>query len=129
MQVLRLWSVRHASALKRVYDVGARLALHLRRPLQWLGAHRLERLLRPLERATKQLFVDCKMCGQCVLSSTGMACPTNCGKRMRNGPCGGVSSAGMCEIEPTMRCVWVEATTGRKQIAGGTIIPNGTVLP
>jgi 5,10-methylenetetrahydrofolate reductase len=116
MQVLRLWSVRHASALKRVYDVGARLALHLRRPLQWLGAHRMERLLRPLERATKQLLVDCKMCGQCVLSSTGMACPTNCAKQMRNGPCGGVRADGSCEVDPTMHCVWIEATDGMKRI-------------
>src|SRR5664279_2404977 len=116
MQVLRLWSVRHASALKRVYDVGARLALHLRRPLQWLGAHRMERLLRPLERATKQLLVDCKMCGQCVLHSTGMACPTNCAKQMRNGPCGGVRADGTCEVNPAMRCVWVEAIDGGKRI-------------
>jgi len=116
MQVLRLWSVRHASALKRVYDVGARLALHLRRPLKWLGAHRMERLLRPLERATKQLLVDCKMCGQCVLSSTGMACPTNCAKQMRNGPCGGVRADGSCEVDPTMHCVWIEATEGMKRI-------------
>ena len=100
MKALRHWSVRHASALKRVYDAGARLALHLRRPLQWLGAHRMERVLRPLERATKQLLVDCKMCGQCVLSSTGMACPTNCAKQMRNGPCGGVRADGTCEVDP-----------------------------
>ena len=50
MKALRHWSVRHASALKRVYDAGARLALHLRRPLRWLGTHRMERVLRPLER-------------------------------------------------------------------------------
>ena len=112
MKALRHWSVRHASALKRVYDAGARLAPHLRRPFQWLGAHRLERLLRPLERATKQMLFDCKMCGQCVLSSTGMACPTNCAKQMRNGPCGGVRADGTCEVDPAMRCVWIEATDG-----------------
>src|SRR5450631_3540361 len=116
MMALRHWSVRHASGLKRVYDAGARLALHLRRPLQWLGAHRMERFLRPLERATKQLLVDCKMCGQCVLSSTGMACPTNCAKQMRNGPCGGVRADGSCEVDPAMRCVWIEATDGMKRI-------------
>ena len=117
MKALRHWSVRHASALKRVYDAGARLAPHLRRPFQWLGAHRLERLLRPLERATKQMLFDCKMCGQCVLSSTGMACPTNCAKQMRNGPCGGVRANGTCEVDPAMRCVWIEATDGMKRIA------------
>ncbi len=116
MMALRHWSVRHALGLKRVYDAGARLALHLRRPLQWLGAHHMERFLRPLERATKQLLVDCKMCGQCVLSSTGMACPTNCAKQMRNGPCGGVRADGSCEVDPAMRCVWIEATDGMKRI-------------
>ena len=116
MKALRHWSVRHASALKRVYDAGARLALHLRRPLRWLGTHRMERVLRPLERVTKQILVDCKMCGQCVLSSTGMACPTNCAKQMRNGPCGGVRADGTCEVDATMRCVWVEATDGMKRI-------------
>ncbi len=118
MKVLRQWSVRHASALKHVYDAGARIALHLRRPLQWLGAQRMERVLRPLERATKQLLVDCKMCGQCVLSSTGMACPTNCAKQMRNGPCGGVRADGSCEVDPGMRCVWIEAIEGKKRISG-----------
>ena len=116
MMALRHWSVRHALGLKRVYDAGARLALHLRRLLQWLGAHHMERFLRPLERATKQLLVDCKMCGQCVPSSTGMACPTNCAKQMRNGPCGGVRADGSCEVDPAMRCVWIEATDGMKRI-------------
>ena len=43
---------------------------------------------------------DCRMCGQCVLRKTGMACPTNCGKAMRNGPCGGVRADGGCEVDP-----------------------------
>ncbi len=118
MRALRHWSVRHAPALKRFYDAGARLALQLRRPLRWLGTHRMERVLRPFERVTKQLLVDCKMCGQCVLSSTGMACPTNCAKQMRNGPCGGVRADGSCEVDPSMRCVWVEAIEGQKRIGG-----------
>ncbi len=116
MQVLRHWSVRHASALKRVYDALAQLAPYLRRVAQWAGARRLERLLLPIERTSKQLLFDCKMCGQCALSSTGMACPTNCAKQMRNGPCGGVRADGTCEVVPTMRCVWIEATDGMKLI-------------
>jgi len=116
MQALRHWSVLHASILKRVYDAGARLGPHLRRPLQWTGLKHAERLLLPLERATKQLLFDCKMCGQCVLHSTGMACPTNCAKQMRNGPCGGVRADGSCEVDPAMRCVWIEAIDGGKRI-------------
>jgi methylenetetrahydrofolate reductase (NADPH) len=117
MRALRHWSVRHASGLKRAYDACARFAPHLRRSLQWVGAQRAERLLLPLERTAKHLLFDCQMCGQCVLSSTGMACPTNCAKQMRNGPCGGVRADGTCEVDPTMRCVWVEATDGLKRIA------------
>jgi len=52
------------------------------------------------------------MCGNCVLSSTGMACPMNCPKTLRNGPCGGVRENGNCEVKPEMKCVWVEAWSG-----------------
>ena len=58
------------------------------------------------------MLFDCRECGQCVLSATGMACPMNCPKQMRNGPCGGVREDGRCEVQPEMRCVWVEATEG-----------------
>jgi hypothetical protein len=60
------------------------------------------------------------MCGQCVLSSTGMSCPMNCPKSLRNGPCGGVRDDGNCEVKPDMRCVWVQAYQGSERIAGGT---------
>jgi 5,10-methylenetetrahydrofolate reductase len=116
LRSLRHWSVRHASALKRVYDAGARLAPLLRRPLGWIGRRRMERVLLPIERACKRTLFDCLMCGQCVLSSTGMACPSNCAKQMRNGPCGGVRPDGGCEVHPDMRCVWVEANDGVKRI-------------
>jgi len=125
MRALRRWSVRHASGLKRAYDACARFAPHLSRPLRWAGAQRAERVLKPIERAAKQLLFDCKMCGQCALSSTGMACPTNCAKQMRNGPCGGVRSDGMCEVDPAMRCVWIEAMDGCKRISEQ---PNKTFL-
>src|SRR5450631_1657013 len=116
MQALRHWSVLHASILKRVYDACAQFAPLLRRPLQWAGPRRAERALLPFDRGSKQLLFDCKMCGQCVLSSTGMACPTNCAKQMRNGPCGGVRADGTCEVNPAMRCVWIEAIDGGKRI-------------
>ncbi len=35
-----------------------------------------------------------------------MTCPKN----MRNGPCGGVTAEGNCEVVPDMKCVWVEAS-------------------
>ena len=116
MEALRHWSVRHASGLKRAYDACASYAPYLRTPLRLIGAAGAERLVAFFESTAKAVLFDCRMCGQCVLSSTGMACPTNCAKEMRNGPCGGVRADGTCEVIPTMRCVWVEATEGRKRI-------------
>jgi hypothetical protein len=85
-----------------------------RKPYRWLAAW-LERhsLLRRWftagERITKQEIFGCQMCGQCALPATGYACPMTCPKQLRNGPCGGVSPTGQCEVHPEMRCVWVIA--------------------
>jgi len=57
----------------------------------------------------KGYLFNCFMCGQCVLHSTGMTCPMNCPKKLRNGPCGGVRKGGYCEVIPQMRCVWTQA--------------------
>ena len=62
-----------------------------------------------LEHALKAPVFGCRMCGQCVLHSTGMTCPMNCPKQLRNGPCGGVRPDGGCEVFPEMRCVWLKA--------------------
>ena len=117
MYAIRLWSVRHARGLRALYVFFSRLAPLAHPFARWLGTKRTAALLGPLERQAKGLLFDCKMCGQCVLSATGMACPMNCAKEMRNGPCGGVRANGHCEVKPEMRCVWVEATTGTKHIA------------
>ena len=62
--------------------------------------------LAAIEYVAKKPVFGCRMCGQCVLHSTGMTCPMNCPKQMRNGPCGGVRANGHCEVKPEMRCVW-----------------------
>ncbi|MGC8578873.1 MAG: methylenetetrahydrofolate reductase C-terminal domain-containing protein [bacterium] len=50
----------------------------------------------------------CSMCGNCVLSYTAGICPvTRCPKGLVNGPCGGMVN-GMCEVDNSMECVWVE---------------------
>jgi hypothetical protein len=84
-----------------------------------LGYERLERPVAAIERRVKGLLFDCQMCGQCALSETGMSCPMNCPKAMRNGPCGGVRADGHCEVVPTMRCVWVEAWEGSRRMRSG----------
>jgi hypothetical protein len=109
---LRFWSVRHALLLERLY---ALLAWSLERMAPLLGRIGFARLERPFAWAEKKLkgaLFDCRMCGQCVLSATGMACPMNCPKNLRNGPCGGVRMDGSCEVYPEMPCVWVEAYQG-----------------
>jgi hypothetical protein len=67
------------------------------------------KLLARVEHAIKGPLWGCQMCGQCVLHSTGLTCPMNCPKTLRNGPCGGVRADGNCEVRPEMRCVWVKA--------------------
>ncbi len=61
------------------------------------------------ERVVKSRLFGCKMCGQCALPATAYACPMTCPKQLRNGPCGGVSPNGDCEVYPGMRCVWLMA--------------------
>jgi 5,10-methylenetetrahydrofolate reductase len=53
----------------------------------------------------------------------------NCKKQMRNGPCGGVRADGACEAMPSMRCVWLEATEGRRRIAGGQLSDASRLVP
>ncbi|HTV95945.1 MAG TPA: methylenetetrahydrofolate reductase C-terminal domain-containing protein [Steroidobacteraceae bacterium] len=119
MYAVRLWSVRHARGLNALYR-GFEHALRRLHPLfKALGYERIEGPAAAVERAVKGVLFDCRMCGQCVLSSTGMSCPMNCPKTLRNGPCGGVRDNGNCEVKPDMKCVWVEAYRGSQRIPGG----------
>ena len=120
MYSVRLWSVRHARGLNSFYG-GFERALTALHPLfKRIGYQRLERPVAAMERSVKGLLFDCRMCGQCILSSTGMSCPMNCPKNLRNGPCGGVRANGHCEVRPEMKCVWVEAFVGSERIPCGT---------
>ncbi|MDJ0749440.1 MAG: methylenetetrahydrofolate reductase C-terminal domain-containing protein [Woeseiaceae bacterium] len=69
----------------------------------------LGRILAPLEIATKKPVFGCHMCGQCLLHSTGMTCPMECPKNLRNGPCGGVGDDGSCEVDRSKTCTWYKA--------------------
>jgi len=121
MYAVRLWSTRHARGLERFYRFFEALLVRLDALARAIGYQRLDRPVAAVERAVKGFLFDCQMCGQCVLSSTGMSCPMNCPKNLRNGPCGGVRTDGHCEIKPEMRCVWVEAFHGSQRIAGGLV--------
>ena len=122
MYAVRLWSVRNARQLEWLYD-GLESALSRLHPLlRRIGYGRLDAPVAAIERGVKGLLFDCRMCGQCTLSSTGMSCPMNCPKSLRNGPCGGVRPDGNCEVEPKMRCVWVEAWDGAQRMRDGMAI-------
>jgi hypothetical protein len=119
MYSVRLWSVRHARGLNAFYKGFEAVLVRLHPVFRALGYARIERPVAAVERSVKGLLFDCRMCGQCVLSSTGMSCPMNCPKNLRNGPCGGVRDNGNCEVKPEMRCVWVEAYRGSQRIPEG----------
>ncbi|VAV96366.1 5,10-methylenetetrahydrofolate reductase, small subunit [hydrothermal vent metagenome] len=119
MYAVRLFCTRHARVFESVYQGLEKVFLSLHPLLKKIGYNRLERPVALVEKISKGLLFDCKMCGQCVLSSTGMSCPMNCPKNIRNGPCGGVRDGGFCEVSPKMRCVWVEAWTGAEKMKDG----------
>jgi len=116
---VRKWSVRHARGLNAFYQGFESMLVALHPLWKLIGYERLERPTASVEHSVKGLLFDCRMCGQCILSSTGMACPMNCPKNLRNGPCGGVRDNGHCEVRPEMRCVWAEAFVGAARIPGG----------
>jgi Methylene-tetrahydrofolate reductase C terminal len=122
MYAVRLWSVRHSRLMERSYKLLEATLIGLAPLLARIGYGRLEKPFAWTERQLKGLLFDCQMCGQCALSSTGMSCPMNCPKNLRNGPCGGVRSNGHCEVKPEMRCVWVAAWEGASAMSSGTTI-------
>jgi hypothetical protein len=119
---MRHWSVRHARGLERIYSALERLLVLAHPAAQAIGYQRLERPVAFVERIVKGFLFDCRMCGQCVLSSTGMSCPMNCPKTLRNGPCGGIRSNGNCEVLPDMPCVWARAWEGSQRMRGSEAI-------
>ena len=119
MYAVRRWSVRHARGLNAFYRGFEAVLVRMHRLWNAIGYQRAERPVALVERMVKGFLFDCQMCGQCVLSATGMSCPMNCPKNLRNGPCGGVRDNGHCEVRPEMMCVWVEAFSGAKRIPGG----------
>ena len=123
----RLFAVRHARSFEWIYRQVERLMIALDPLFARIGYDRVERPVALVERGVKALLFDCQMCGQCVLSSTGMSCPMNCPKQLRNGPCGGVREGGYCEVRPAMKCVWCLAWDGSTRMQGGQKIRE--VLP
>ena len=119
MYAVRLWSVRRAGFWEWFYRRFEWAYVAAGPLLKRIGFQRLEAPAELVERNVKGFLFDCQMCGKCVLSATGMSCPMNCPKQMRNGPCGGVRPNGHCEVKPEMRCVWVQAWEGSRRMTDG----------
>jgi hypothetical protein len=50
----------------------------------------------------------CSACGECLLEKWGNICAiTRCSKGLVNGPCGGTSAEGKCEVSPEIDCAWM----------------------
>jgi hypothetical protein len=120
MIAMRRWSVRHARGLETTYRLLERAFVALDPVWRRLGYQRIDAPVAAVERVVKGLLFDCKMCGQCALSATGMSCSMNCPKNLRNGPCGGVRANGHCEVDPAMPCVWVLAYEGSLRMRDGS---------
>lgn len=103
------WLRDHPRSLEWAYRTTHTLFKAFRPIIKRLGYGRVERWIIPGEAFSKEILFDCRMCGQCILHSTGMTCPMTCPKNLRNGPCGGVRTNGHCEVIPEMMCIWVEA--------------------
>lgn len=116
---IRYWVIRHSRFFERIYTLFEKFLLSLYPILTYIRFDRLERLFVISEKIIKGFLFDTQMCGTCTLSSTGMSCPMNCPKKIRNGPCGGVRIDGKCEIESDMPCVWVKAHEGSQNMAHG----------
>ena len=118
MYRMRSWSVRNARWLKVSY-AAFEFVLQLFNPLfKLIGYERLDKSFLAVEKAAKGFLFDSQSCGQCIIGYTGLSCPMNCPKQMRNGPCGGVRPDGKCEVYPEMTCVWVLAWEGNKRLRG-----------
>jgi len=112
----RNWAIRHAGFLEQAYRLFMPVLRSLRPLIGVIGYQRMEKPMARIESALKGFLFDCKMCGQCTLSLTGMSCWNNCPKGNRNGPCGGVRQDTMCEVKPDMRCVWVGGWLGSQRM-------------
>jgi len=62
---------------------------------------------------------ECQACGECELGRTAGICPlVQCPKELLNGPCGGTSLDGKCEVDPTRDCAWVMIYRRLKKLGG-----------
>jgi Methylene-tetrahydrofolate reductase C terminal len=119
MLIVRRWVSRHPRLFEILYQGFESVLLSLHPLFRRIGYQRLDPPAAAVEKVVKGFLFDTQMCGSCTLGATGMVCPMNCPKSMRNGPCGGVRANGHCEVKPDMPCVWVDAYSGSRRMKHG----------
>jgi hypothetical protein len=61
------------------------------------------------------LIEKCVGCGNCVIYETEGICPiARCSKNLLNGPCGGTTAEGKCEVSKETDCAWHQIFTRRE---------------
>jgi methylenetetrahydrofolate reductase (NADPH) len=115
-----LLGLLHRLLFERRAPAGALLARLL------LAAQRagLGRYVAQIEHAVKRPLLGCDLCGDCRIAQLGYRCPApgpGCPKGMLNGPCGGSSPDGWCEVIPARRCHWQGVVEGA--LATGDLAP------
>ena len=126
---MRLWSARNAGWLSALYIAWERILILLHPVFARIGYKRLDKFFLTFEKPIKGFLFDSRSCGQCTLGDTGMSCPMNCPKTMRNGPCGGVRADGKCEVKPDMPCVWVVAWEGKQRMKSSAQVIDFVLPP
>ncbi len=129
MYRMRLWSARNAGWLSALYLAWERILILLHPLFARIGYGRLDKFFLSIEKPIKGFLFDSRSCGQCTLGDTGMSCPMNCPKTMRNGPCGGVRADGNCEVKPDMPCVWVVAWEGKQRMKSSAQVIDFVLPP
>jgi hypothetical protein len=87
---LRSFIQDHPAPLVWSWEASSFVLRLLRPVFAKLGMERSSKLMKLPEELVKKPLFNCQDCAQCVLHYSGMTCPMNCPKNLRNGPCGGV---------------------------------------
>ena len=73
MYAVRLWASRHSRFLERVYNAVNPAILATLRGVTKVFGRKLDGPITALEAGAKGVLFDCKMCGDCALSKTGIS--------------------------------------------------------
>ena len=77
----------------------------IRYELRKLLFHRAEQQVPESAFLLKKSIARCRgNCSACLLPQCEYVCPRNCPKGLVNGPCGGVTLQGNCEVNPAQEC-------------------------